>query len=1136
MRTLASVPNFRITTKLSLVLFALIVVAAVGAGLLVKNERAHALRDRQHAHLSETAHAAARQLTENIDFLRREVRFLSKLPPIQGIVRARRNGGIDPRDGSTLSEWKGRLAEIFTGLLRTRPGYFQVRFIGKADGGRELVRVERDADGVHVAPAGQLQAKGDRPYFRETIRLSRGQVYLSEINLNQEHGRVTPARTPTLRAAVPIYGPEGEAFGAVVINEDIGHRLRALRATIDRAITFYLTNDRGDYLYHPAPERTFGFDLGFTARIQQDLPAAAMAFQSGAKPDQGFDKEELVYHLHRIRFDRGQEPNDFLVLALAAAPEALVGQAARNTHDRFMLIIAGFGGATLLLALLFFRQFTAPLTRLTKAARHIALGHYDVDLPEGKSGDVAVLSDAFRQMVRRVRSREESLQESANLLEQRVAARTEELSRSERALREQKDLLQLIIDNIGEGVVVADAEGRLLLYNDALSAFVSPQALELPAERWPEACGFYQDGDATQPLAANELALTRALAGEPVDGQELILKNGQRPEGRWVSCSGRPLRDRTGEFRGGVMTLRDISQRKQAEQDLELVARVFEHSVEGILITDPRARILEVNRAFTQITGYEPEEIVGQTPAVLQSGWQDPKFYREMWQTIAEEGVWQGEIWDRRKGGELYVAWLTICAVHNTDGEIINYIGMSEDITQQKESEERIRRLAYHDTLTGLANRQLFEDRLAHAVATASRDQRSVAVLFIDLDRFKPVNDSLGHKAGDLLLREVAERLRGIVRESDTVARLGGDEFAIVLEGADEPHADQVAAKLLQAMNDPFELDDHELHVGASIGISLFPEDGQSLEALVQHADIAMYRSKTAGRGTYQFFTPEMNQGAMERLAMENALRHAEEQDELELHYQPQFSLTDGHVAGAEALIRWRHPEQGLVSPGAFIPIAEETGLILPIGQWVLRTACRQRAEWSKTVPDHFVVAVNVSAVQFNTELVETVEAALEETGIPAYQLELEVTESTVMRRADEAYRMLQELSQMGVRLSLDDFGTGYSSLAHLKRFPIHKLKVDRSFVTDLPHNDEDAAIATTIVGMAKTLGLNVIAEGVENPNQVRFLRVAGCDEVQGFYCARPALPDDIQGLLESGFCTAGLTPDTSASQSASDL
>lgn len=1129
-------PNLRVTTKLSLALFVLIGLAAAGTAWIVQQERSQALRDRQHAHLAETAHAATRQLAENIDFLRREVRFLAELPPIQGIIRARRNGGIDPRDGSSLAEWKRRLTDILAGLLQTRPGYFQVRFIGAADGGRELVRVEQTADGIQAVPTARLQQKGDRPYFRQAIRLDEGKVYLSEIDLNQEHGRIDPSRTPTLRAAVPVYGPEGTAFGAIVINEDMGRRFQALRASLDRSFTVYLTNDQGDYLYHPEPGKAFGFDLGFTARLQRDRPAAAAFYREGAEQDLGFDTEGRAYHLRRIPFDRGLQEDDFLVLALAAKPEALLGQTAGDTRNRFLLIIAGFGGATLLLGLFFFRRLTAPLTRLARAAEHIAVGHYEIELPEDREGDVAALSEAFRQMVRRVRSREESLQESANLLEQRVAARTEELNRSEQALREQKDLLQLILDNIGEGVVVTDAAGRLLLYNKALTAFVAPHAFELPTERWPEECGVFRDAESGDPIASGDLALTRALADERVDGHEVFLRNDREPGGRWLNCSGRPLRDSEGRFRGAVMTLHDISERKRAEQDLELVARVFEHSVEGILITDPRVRILEVNRAFTRITGYAPEEIIGQTPAVLQSGWQDPQFYKQMWETIGKEGVWQGEIWDRRKNGELYIAWLTICTVRNSEGEVINYIGMSEDITQQKESEEHIRRLAYHDTLTGLANRQLFEDRLAHAVATASRDERPVAVLFIDLDRFKPVNDSLGHKAGDILLQQVAQRLDGIVRESDTVARLGGDEFAIVLEGADEPHADQVAGKVLQAMNDPFELEGHELHVGASIGISLFPDDGRSLETLVQHADIAMYRSKTAGRGTYQFFRPEMNQGAVERLTMENALRHAEERGELELHYQPQFSLADGHMTGAEALLRWRSPERGLVSPGDFIPLAEETGLILPIGKWVLRTACFLRREWSAVVPDDFTVAVNVSAVQFNTELVATVRATLDETGIAPYQLELEVTESTVMHRADDAYRMLQELSQMGVRLSLDDFGTGYSSLAHLKRFPIHKLKVDRSFVTDLPKNEEDAAITTTIVGMAKTLGLRVIAEGVENPQQVRFLRVAGCDEVQGFYCGRPALPADLEELLETGVCTATLTNGDDKSRAGSDL
>jgi diguanylate cyclase (GGDEF)-like protein/PAS domain S-box-containing protein len=552
---------------------------------------------------------------------------------------------------------------------------------------------------------------------------------------------------------------------------------------------------------------------------------------------------------------------------------------------------------------------------------------------------------------------------------------------------------------------------------------------------------------------------------------------------------------------------------------LKLAQKVFDTTAEGILVTDDRNRIESVNPAFTRITGYEAAEVLGAKPSILKSGQHDPHFYREMWAALELSGAWQGEIWNRRKNGEVFPEWLSISTVRDPEGRITNYVAIFTDITARKEAEDRVRHLAYHDALTGLPNRSLFLEHLDHALHHAHRQGSRVALMFLDLDRFKLINDTLGHAMGDKLLVETARRLSGCVREGDTVSRLGGDEFTVILEDLrSATDAAAIARKIIDTLSQPMVLDGHELFSTPSIGISLYPNDSTQAETLLKQADAAMYRAKERGRHNYQFYTPDMNARAFERLALENKLRRALEREELVLHYQPRVDILSRKVTGMEALVRWNHPDFGLIPPADFIPIAEESGLIVPIGEWVLHTACAQNKRWQEQGFPKLCMAVNISARQFkHAKLVESVRRALDETGLDPACLELEITESIAMEHADESVKKLRELKTMGVRLSMDDFGTGHSSLSYLKQFPIDSLKIDKSFIQDTSQGSKDAAIAVAISAMAEQLHLKVITEGVETQEQLSFLVGNQSGEVQGFYFSHPLPAEEFASLLQSG-------------------
>jgi diguanylate cyclase (GGDEF)-like protein/PAS domain S-box-containing protein len=571
-----------------------------------------------------------------------------------------------------------------------------------------------------------------------------------------------------------------------------------------------------------------------------------------------------------------------------------------------------------------------------------------------------------------------------------------------------------------------------------------------------------------------------------------------------------------GRPQSSIGTVQDITEQFLASEKLQEAAAFFRSTAEGVLVTDLNGTILNVNPAFTEITGYSRAEILGKNPRMLKSGRHNESFYRDLWTALKTQGNWRGEIWNRRKNGSIYPELLTISTVENDQGQPTSYVAVFSDISTVKRSEERLNYLAHHDPLTDLPNRLLFNDRLSQSIQSAMRHNQTLAVVFIDLDRFKHINDSMGHAVGDRLLQQLAQRLKKALRQSDTVARISGDEFVILLNDIkSSTHATVAVERLMDIFQTPFNLEGKEIHMTSSMGISIFPHDAMEPGTLLRNADTAMYQAKQEGRNLYRFYAEEMTTAASEYVLMENSLRVALKQQQFYLVYQPQVDLRSNRFVGIEALLRWHHPELGQISPVQFIPLAEQTGLIREIGAWVLQTACHQGKVWLDRGLEFGRIAVNVAGPQLKQgDFVQVVRDALEQSGLPAKYLGLEVTEGFVMDRPGERIEQLELLRGMGIQINIDDFGTGYSSLSYLKRLPIDKLKIDKSFVRDIPQSANDMAISEAIIALGKALEMKIIAEGVETQEQAVFLRDMGCHQAQGYFYSKPISPEDIEILF----------------------
>lgn len=693
------------------------------------------------------------------------------------------------------------------------------------------------------------------------------------------------------------------------------------------------------------------------------------------------------------------------------------------------------------------------------------------------------------------------------------------LQDSENNLRHLSSQLTTLIETIPDAIFFKDGEGRLIiankfakqLFNLHAIAWQGKTKLELAA-LCPSMSTLYEKIYTDDELAWNARTLHVS--------EQTILDDADNT--REFEMRKAPLFEENGERKGLLVIGRDITKHKLFEHDLRIAAIAIE-AQEGIMITDVNKRILRVNRAFTRLTGYSPVEVIGKTPSILQSGRHDAAFYKAMWKKLIPEKYWQGEVWDRRKNGEIYPKWLTITAVTNPAGQVTNYVGAFTDLSEHKDAQAAIHRLAFYDPLTDLPNRRLLNERVELAITSSNRNRLYAAILMIDLDNFKTINDTKGHGTGDQLLIEVAQRLKACIRQGDTLARLGGDEFVILLEDLNRNEdkaavqAQGVGEKVLRVINQPYLLEGHKLHSSASVGISLFSGTQLTGEELLKYADTAMYEAKHAGRNALCFFDPDMQTLLETRVTLESALRNALSDDQLHLYFQLQVD-TQHRVLGAEVLLRWNHPQLGFISPSDFIPIAEETGLILPIGDWVMRTACLQLKAWENNpLTQDLLLAVNVSARQFSQpNFVNEMCKILVQTGANATLLKMELTESLVMHNVSETIEKMQTLKLLGIRFSMDDFGTGYSSLSYLKKLPLSQLKIDQSFVRDLITDQSDAAIIQTIIGMAHNLGLNVIAEGVETEEQRACLESQGCLSYQGYLFSKPVPLPEFEALLNS--------------------
>jgi len=737
-------------------------------------------------------------------------------------------------------------------------------------------------------------------------------------------------------------------------------------------------------------------------------------------------------------------------------------------------------GLSSLLSLLAGRYLTRRLYAIQQVADAVQTGESDLRADVTGDDEAAHLARQFNGML------------------DSLAQRNVQLKASE------QEFLQLFM-KIPVPMGVVDEVGTILRLNDQFTAVFGYTLTDLPTlTEWQQLA--YPDVTYRHWVVERWNA---AVAKSAIDKTgigpfeyQVTDKNGKE---HTVLIGGSPLEGRV------LATFADITERKRVEANLRIAATAFESQV-GMTITNADKVILRVNRAFTEINGYSAEEAVGQTPKLLSSGRHDAAFYAAMWKSVERTGTWQGEIWNRRKNGEVFPEWLTVTVVKDDAGLTTHYVGTFSDISLRKAAEEQINTLAFYDPLTRLPNRRLLMDRLEQAMAVGARHRRKGALLFIDLDNFKEINDTLGHYLGDGLLQQVAKRLVACVREVDTVARLGGDEFVVLLENLSEHELDAsgqatiVGEKILNALNQAYLIDNVTYHSSASIGLTLFGgTEHEAIDEPLKRADMAMYQAKTAGRNTMRHFDPQMQAAVTTRAMLDAGLREALDKHQFLLYYQTQVS-GDARVTGAEVLVRWRHPQRGIMSPAEFIPLAEETGLILPLGLWVLETACSQLARWaSRPELAHLTIAVNVSARQFHQDhFVDQVLAVLARTGANPHRLKLELTESLLISSVEKTIQKMATLKGAGVAFSLDDFGTGYSSLAYLKRLPLDQLKIDQSFVRDVLIDPNDAAIAKMIIVLAETLGLTVIAEGVETKGQWDFLSLQGCHAYQGYFFSRP--------------------------------
>jgi len=1084
-----------ISSRVSLLSFSMVVITAAAISIIFYQHTSQTLIQRDLDKLSHEVNVESAELRAMIHTLRQDALFLSNTPPISGVIRAHNTGGIDPLDGSSDKDWKDRLAAILQAFLHSKPHYIKANFIGLSDDVGELIRVERKAGKIIHTPTSKLLIEEEVEYPGKVTLLAQGEVYLSDIILARHLGKIIQPQQPVMQAAVPVFSSDEVLFGVVMITMDFSPVLSDLVEEREEGDTDIVLNDNGDFLASRYPEKDFGFEYGRPWRLQEKYPELTEFIsdkeQSAITQQVKIPSDTMSIYFEKVYFDP-DNPSRFIGIGEGMPYSEILG----NTHatvDRIILITITLISIATAVSFGLSRRILRPLKDMTLAAQRFARGDNDIALPDDARGELAILSLAFSSMVTQVNERGQQLQQSETFVKTVLDTAADAI---------------ITISNTTNGCYIRTANKEAeTIFGYSLPEFKGMEINSIIQTDSSETCRTYFEQNIFSHTENNHGMVFKEVTGLRKQGDKFSLE---------IKITEMNLENE----RIFVLVIRDITDAKKIENELKMAASVMHSALEGVIITDQDNQIQAINPAFTLITGYTQEDVIGKNPNLLSSGQHDAEFYKEMWQSIHDDGFWQGEVWDRRKSGETFPKWMSISVIKDDLGKINNYIAIFSDITERKTNEKRLNQLAHYDPLTHLPNRLLFTDRLTQLVTQAKRHGTQLSLLFLDLDHFKLINDTLGHDVGDILLQQVANRIVSCVRESDTVARLAGDEFTVILPETTSSHdADRVAAKIVAALSEPFMLNDKQRFTGISIGISLFPDDADNVDSLIKYADVAMYRAKDLGRNNYQQYHKDMSDEVLRRLELETLLRGALERKELCLYYQPQIDLSNGEIIGVEALLRWFTADNQMIPPLEFIPIAEDTGLIHNIGEWVLEEACIQLNNWQKNGLDKFRVAVNVSYQQLadnNRHFPSIVKKYLNKHQIDASKLELELTESVTLDKPEQIMTILNELSAMGIQLAMDDFGTGYSSLSQLRRLPFQTIKIDKSFVSDITENPEDKDLVNAIVAISKTLKRTALAEGIETEEQLASLINMGCDVAQGYYFSKPLPANEIEPLLHN--------------------
>lgn len=991
------------------------------------------------------------------------------------------------------------LEQQFLIFSRLKSIYDQIRYIDET--GMEIVRVNCSNGVSGLVSSGQLQRKNRRPYFQKGMALDKGHIHVSPFDLNIDHGRIEIPIKPTIRFCTPVFDDTGQKKGIVVLNY-LGETLLSHinKGLTDARYPSWLLNADGYWLYSDQPDQNWGFmyenkkDTRLKHRFPYEWDVITREENGRIKTDHGLFSfltiHPLARCLHKLpSHSKFNCPNATLIndryhwiLVSYVSPANLAG----GTVDLRLIIFLLLCLTVLVCALItyFFLR-----NRVIRQASAVIMQEL-VQLKDSLISASSVISGETDLKS----TLKEALQSARRLVDARHGALV---------LMKDGEIIGFLYDAPPSEHMPPIKDGRH--NNEIFKALIEDgNSIRLSdVSKHPRFSGFPPHHPPIKTLLGVPLIYqNELLGGLYLTGKKKNADFSEQDEsiikilGNHIAA----MIDKTALY-----------------EEIRLGTKIFDNSIEGICITDSEGTILKINRAFTAITGYEAEDVIGRNPRILKSDRHDEAFYRIMWESLLQTGQWEGEIWNRRKNGETYPEWLSVSAIRNIKGQTIQYVSIFHDISEVKKTHEELKYQAYHDALTQLPNRQLFLDRLTMALVRAKRHEEKLAVLFLDLDNFKNVNDTLGHKIGDLLLQDVARRLAGTCRDEDTVARLGGDEFIILMADLKNTARDAagLAKRILRSLNTPFEFSGKPVITKASIGITLFPNDGNTTEDLIKNADMAMYKAKHEGKNQYAFFTDEMNRNMVRRVSLENDIRNALNHRELEIYYQPKVSMESGFISGAEALSRWHRKGSEMIPPDEFIPIAEETGFIIEMGAWVLSRACAQAQSWSEMGWGNFSIAVNLSPMQFrNNHILELVQQVLQETGLAPELLTLEITENVMVYDIEITLAIMERIAALGVHWSIDDFGTGYSSMRYLQRLPINELKIDKSFVDGIPANVTNQKIVESTVALAHAFDLKVVAEGVEKKEQLAFLGACGCHEAQGYLYSRPLPPNDFTALL----------------------